>query len=316
MTTVDELAALQVRDAIEATTDNGSHPPATPDVFPLLSVADLANLKPPAFLIDGILPAGGLSVLFGPSGCGKSLLAMDWALCIANGLAWYGQPARQGWVLYIAAEGRSGLGVRVQAWMQARRQASVQRIRFLPDAVNLLSVDALAKARRTLASLPEPPVAVVIDTMARSMIGGDENAARDVGMFIAAADTLCKPSGAARLIIHHTGKNGDDERGSSALRGAADLMAALKPDGAGLRLECVKAKDAEPFEPWSLHLDSVADSCVVRLGSREGATSDGRATDPRTTVSRAWQRSGCLGRAAARVRCRGAQLLPRAKSPR
>ena len=103
--------------------------------------------------------------------------------------------------------------------------------------------------------------------MARSMIGGDENAARDVGMFIAAADELCKASGAARLIVHHTGKNGEDERGSSALRGAADLMAALKPDGAGLRLECVKAKDSEPFEPWNLHLEPLADSCHIGLGS-------------------------------------------------
>ena len=251
-----------------------SGPRIAPDVFPLLSVADLANLKPPEFVIDGILPAGGFSVLFGPSGVGKSFLALDWALCIASGLPWYGNETRPGWVLYVAAEGRSGLGIRVQAWQNARRQPDVERIRFLPDAVNLLDARQLAKARRTLAELPTPPALVVIDTMARSMIGGDENAARDVGMFIAAADELCKASGAARLIVHHTGKNGEDERGSSALRGAADLMAALKPDGAGLRLECVKAKDSEPFEPWALHLDAVAESCVLRLGSNEGVTSD------------------------------------------
>jgi len=249
----------------------GASPPlAALDLFPLLSVADLANLKPPAFLIDALLPAGGFSVLFGPSGVGKSFLALDWSLCVASGLPWYGQQARAGWVLYIAAEGRSGLGIRVAAWQHARRQPKVERIRFLPDAVNLLSAEAIAKARRTLAELPEPPTLVVIDTMARSMIGGDENAARDVGQFIAAADELCKPSGAARLIVHHTGKNGEDERGSSALRGAADLMAALKPEGAGLRLECVKAKDSEPFDPWFLHLQTAADSCVLALGTQTG----------------------------------------------
>jgi len=245
-----------------------------PDVFPLLSIADLASLKPPEFLIDDIVPAGGFSVLFGPSGVGKSFLALDWALCVASGLPWYGQPVRSGAVLYVAAEGRGGLGIRVRAWQRARQQSDVRRIRFLPDAVNLLDAGQLAKATHTLAALPEPPALVVIDTMARSMIGGDENAARDVGLFIAAADTLCKRSGAARLIVHHTGKNGEDERGSSALRGAADLMAALKPDGAGVRLECVKAKDSEPFEPWRLHLAPVADSCVLRLGSNEVVTSD------------------------------------------
>ena len=258
-------------ERLAAASTNGDTP--VPDVFPLLSVADLANLKPPEFLIDGILPAGGFSVLFGPSGVGKSFLALDWALCVASGLAWYGNETKPGWVLYIAAEGRSGLGIRVQAWQHARRQAHVERIRFLPEAVNFLDAAHLAKARRTLAALPAPPVLIVVDTMARSMIGGDENAARDVGMFIAAADELCKASGAARLIVHHTGKNGEDERGSSALRGAADLMAALKPDDAGIRLECVKAKDSEDFEPWNLHLESVLNSCQLRLGSSQATVS-------------------------------------------
>ncbi|MEJ7787957.1 MAG: AAA family ATPase, partial [Solirubrobacteraceae bacterium] len=146
---------------------------AGPNVFELLSVADLANLKPPEFLIDTLLPAGGFSVLFGPSGVGKSFLALDWALCIANGIAWYGQTVQPGWVLYICAEGRSGLGIRVHAWQQARRQREVERIRFLPDAVNFLDAAQLAKARLTMAALPEPPALIVIDTMARSMVGGD-----------------------------------------------------------------------------------------------------------------------------------------------
>ena len=133
-----------------------SGPRIAPDVFPLLSVADLANLKPPEFLIAGILPAGGFSVLFGPSGVGKSFLALDWALCVASGLPWYGNETRPGWVVYVAAEGRSGLGIRVQAWQNARRQPDVERIRFLPDAVNLLDAGQLAKARRTLAELPTP----------------------------------------------------------------------------------------------------------------------------------------------------------------
>ncbi|HUR86327.1 MAG TPA: AAA family ATPase [Solirubrobacteraceae bacterium] len=263
----EDVAALAGTPQASETNSRAADPVHT---FPLLSVTDLAKLKPPEWLIDGMLPAGGFSVLFGPSGVGKSFLALDWALCVATALAWYRRAVRGGWVLYIAAEGRSGLGVRVQAWQQARRQRDIEHIRFLPEAVNLLDAGQLAKARRTLADLPEPPALVVVDTMARSMVGGDENAARDVGMFIAAADDLCKGSGAARLIVHHTGKNGEDERGSSALRGAADLMAALKPDGAGIRLECVKAKDSEEFEPWFLHLEPTADSCVLALGTRTG----------------------------------------------
>jgi hypothetical protein len=103
------------------------------------------------------------------------------------------------------------------------------------------------------------------------MVGGDENAAKDVGRFIAAVDELRNSCGAASLTVHHTGKDGDDERGSSALRGAADAMLALKPDGAGAKLECVKQKDAAPFQPWRLHLETVLESCVFRCGTNPTA---------------------------------------------
>lgn len=256
--------------APDATPPPQNTPPPTASVFQLLSLGDLANLRPPAFLIDGLLPQGGLSVLFGPSGVGKSFLALDWALCIAHGLAWWGRETKAGSVLYIAAEGHVGLGVRAAAWQTVRRCDGGDRIRFLPESVNLLDPGQVERAKRTLLELNERPALIVIDTMARSMVGGDENAARDVGLLVAAVDSIRATSRAAALVVHHTGKNGEDERGSSALRGAADMMHALKPDGAGLRLECVKAKDSEPYEPWFLHLQPTAKSCVLALGTRTG----------------------------------------------
>ena len=266
-----ELTAAQ-RAALEA--DANGRLPEKSDLFRVLTVDDLADLPEPAWLIDRLLVARGLNVLYGPSGGGKTFLALDWSLCIAAGRAWYGRPATAGAVLFIAAEGAGGLHRRVAAWQQARQQHHVARIRFLPNAVNLLEPTDVDRARRTIDTLSEPPALVVIDTLARCMVGGDENAARDVGLFIDNVDTLRRDTGAGTLVVHHTGKTGDDERGSSALRGAADLMAALRPDGANYRLECTKAKDAEPFDPWTLHLDEAAESCVLRLGSNHGALGD------------------------------------------
>lgn len=274
MSELERLAAEQA--ATLGAGRSPSHDPASvttkPDgpvgsQFPLLSVADLRNLKPPDFLIDGMLPRSGFSVLYGPSGVGKSFLALDWAFCVAAGLAWYGNAAQAGAVLYIAAEGRAGLGIRAAAWHEARNQPDVDAIRFLPEPVNFLDLATVEKAKRTVDAMNPKPVLIVIDTMARSMVGGDENSARDVGLFIHHADQLGNVCDAARLVVHHTGKNGEDERGSSALRGAADMMHALKPEGAGIRLECAKAKDCEEYDPWSLHLGNVADSCILRLGS-------------------------------------------------
>ncbi len=264
---VVDTSPLAVRDG-----ELHDHDPGTSqrEPFPLLSLADLAKQLPPAFLIDGILPAG-FGVLYGPSNVGKTFLALDWALCIASGTAWFGHAADPGWVLYIAAEGSAGLSIRAGAWLAERRMANVERIRFLPEAVNLLDRRQVDRVRRTIVSLPEPPALIVIDTMARTMVGGNENAARDVGLFIGAVDQLrAEADNASSLTAHHTGKNGEAERGSSALRGAADLMAAVKPDGAGIRVECSKAKEFEGFEPWKLQLATVAGSCVIRCGTPAG----------------------------------------------
>jgi predicted transcriptional regulator len=248
--------------------------PASGDTYPLLTLRDLANMPAPTYRLQDMVPEGGFVVLYGPSGAAKSFLAIDWSLCVASGLAWYGREAKPGGVLYISAEGSAGLGVRTRAWLTARSQSDERiRIRFLPDAVNFLDTAQLARAARTIQALNAPPALIVVDTMARTMIGGEENSARDVGQFIDAIDRLRRPHNAAALIVHHTGKAGDDERGSSALRGAADAMHSLKPDGASLRLTCEKLKDAEEYSPWNLHLTPTANSCVLALGSNPDALS-------------------------------------------
>lgn len=245
------------------------------DVFPLFSPSALAALPRPTFLIDTIVQRGGLGVLYGPSGIGKSFVALDWSLCIASGLSWYGRAVEGGRVVYIAAEGVAGLNQRVEAWSKARGHTPDERLCFLPEVVNLLDRSQIEKAERTLAHLSEPPALIVVDTMARMMVGGDENAARDVGLVIDAVDSLRRPFGSAALIVHHTGKSGEDERGSSALRGAADVMHSLKPDGSALKLECTKAKDIGVPEPWTIHLSPLGDSCVLRLGSNPGQLGPG-----------------------------------------
>lgn len=241
-----------------------------PAAFELLTDADLDRLPPPSWLIDGMIPARAFVVAYGRSGHGKTFAALDWSYCVATGLPWYGHETQGGYVVYVAAEGHAGLRLRRDAWKQARGVQDVERMRFLPQAVNLLDRGVQDRLRLTIATLPEPPALVVVDTMARTMVGGDENTARDVGLFVDALDQLRSEFGCTVLAVHHTGKDGDEERGSSALRGAADTMIKLAAEGAGLRLSCDKQKDAEPFDAWNLHLAQVAESCVLRPGTPTG----------------------------------------------
>ena len=162
--------------------------------------------------------AGGFNVLFGPSGCGKSFLALDWSACIAAGLSWYGQASMQGPVVYISAEGAGGLKRRYAAWKHARGVDSVPGLTFIPEAVNLLDPAQVVRVQDTIDALGEPPAMFVVDTMARSMVGGDENSSKDVGLLIDHIDVLKERYRSAALTVHHTGTEGERERIDVAAR--------------------------------------------------------------------------------------------------
>lgn len=239
----------------------------------LLSADDLINRPAPAWIIDDVIPAGGTVVLFGKPGSGKSFTALDWSICAALGLPWQGREVTKGDVLYIAAEGVAGLGIRVHAWKIAFGVTELPNIRFYPGSINLLDVDrrvALVEVVRRL-----KPALLVIDTMARSMTGGDENSAKDVGLVIGAIDA-CRAElpDLTALIVHHMDKGGTTYRGSSALEGAAETMIECADDDGAVVLSCEKQKDAEQFDKIRVkravvELPSGLTSCVLRAVSSE-----------------------------------------------
>ncbi len=118
---------------------------------------------------------------------------------------------------------------------------------FLPVPVQFLDGLDLAALRRVVADVN--PVLVVVDTQARVTVGAEENSSRDMGMFVAAADTVRTVCRACVLVVHHEGRQGDNLRGSSALEGAATTVVRSTKDGALVRLDCRKQKDAAEFAP-------------------------------------------------------------------
>ena len=68
--------------------------------------------------------------LFGKPGVGKSFLALDLAMSAAAGVPWLGKTTKQGDVVYICAEGTTGLKHRVRAWRN-QRAANPTNIAFL-----------------------------------------------------------------------------------------------------------------------------------------------------------------------------------------
>ncbi|OBB56755.1 hypothetical protein A5757_01445 [Mycobacterium sp. 852013-51886_SCH5428379] len=242
----------------------------------LLSRGCLRNLPKPMPLIDNVLDQGTTAVLYGKWGTGKSFVALDWAASVSTGRRWQGRSTAQRRVLYVAAEGAQGLQKRLDAWEVGRERAiDDQQLSVLPVAVNLLNGGEVIELCDIIRDGGFG--FIVLDTLARCMVGADENSAKDTGIAVSAMAQLVQATPNARgvvLGIHHTGKDGKTLRGSSAIEGAADTVYSIKAGGVGFELIREKRKDGPQYDHHGLKLDPVAESCVVSNYSAGGGMGD------------------------------------------
>lgn len=231
-------------------------PPSADSPRKFYTIADLASIPPVTPLID-MIPARALSMLVGASGGGKSFVALDYSLRAAR------EHKRN--VIYVAAEGSSGYYDRAQAWCKPH---DYDGDHLLFDTQPLELRNPLLVHDFIESIKPLNPAMVVLDTLARCMLGLDENSARDMGIAVEAAATIIRETGAAVLFIHHTGKSGLGERGSSALYAACDNVIWLNNDDGLITLSHGKAKDGKLHPDRYLRLMEVQarngqTSCVV-----------------------------------------------------
>jgi hypothetical protein len=242
--------------------------------FTLLTADELEALPDPEWLIEGILPTACLGVLYGEPGAGKSFLALDWANHIAAGQQWFGRDVRGGNVIYVCAEGATGLKLRVRAW-RTTHSGALNRLHFVTRAVNMLDKSEAGELIDAVRSVAPPPCLIIIDTLARCFGGGDENAGKDMNAFVTCADSFREAfPPVSVLVVHHTGKDKTKrERGHSALGAAADTMLRLSNKQFTITLQCEKQKDADTLKDLHLRLRKVRlagsrSSCVIERASR------------------------------------------------
>jgi hypothetical protein len=232
-----------------------------------LSTEQLEALPPPQPLVGGMLNLDSLAEVYGPPGTGKSFLTLDLAMHVARGAWWQGREVVGGPVVYVVAEGAHGFVTRTAAWRKHNRMTrEVHPIHWLPFAVNIADAEWTEALAAEVARLR--PALVVLDTLARSIVGVDENSAKDMGIVVHHLDKLRAASGACVLIVHHTGKDtGRGARGTSALQGALDTELELTGDADHLTLKTTKQKDMAEALPIQLALQSVDGTGSCAIGS-------------------------------------------------
>lgn len=229
----------------------------------------LAKPEKIEWTVRDIIERDAFGMIFGAPGVGKSFAAIDLSACIATGHDWHGKAVSQGAVLYIAGEGNRGITRRFRAW-ELRHGISLESapIYVSRNAIAMGDASALIDAIREIDAMPQRPQFIIIDTVARSMAGLDENSATDMGQFVAICDELRTRYNATVIVVHHSGHAEKQRaRGSSALRAAIDCEILVAPQTGGIQLTCTKSKDSEPFTPIHFSLETVV------IGKDEGGDS-------------------------------------------
>ncbi|MEN9936867.1 MAG: hypothetical protein RLZZ387_3446 [Chloroflexota bacterium] len=215
-------------------------PPPPPDDGPrrwrILDEDAIDALRPPTWLVKGIIPAAEVTVIAGPGDAGKTFVMVD----IVN------RVARHYPVIYVAGEDAAGIRVRKRAWELHHRARRTGNFRLMDEALPL--ADPLAVESFIAAAAPIQPRLIVIDTLSQSIAGADENSSAVMSAVLANAQRIARALGAAVVLIHHYTKDGSTYRGSSVLKNNTYGFLEVERDSDDLvRLECNRIKNAPPF---------------------------------------------------------------------
>lgn len=239
----------------------------------LLSSEDFLALDfpTPAYLVDPILPAGGISLLYGKPGVGKTQFMLTLAEAINKGSSLFGRwQCAQGPVLFIQAD--------MTSQMQKSRLLKLSRATTLPDtyfvieedgSTPLIDIESLSIMKKDLVDLMHQidPVLTFWDTL--RMIHNHPEASDEAPKRVYTAAKRLLPL-SHHTFAHHTRKLSREADANEHLdegflghqhwKSTADTMLYLEEIGNSpkrLTLELTKCRTASDIDkkPFLLEMD-------------------------------------------------------------
>ncbi|EHI2277601.1 AAA family ATPase [Salmonella enterica] len=256
--------------------------------------------KPGKFVIEGMIPHG-VTMLYGASSSFKSYAVIAMLCRVATKThRWGGRNLKGGAVLYVAAEGGSSVMPRVGAWADKYNDGKPLDLFYtLPLAVDLsvpANVDKMIREIKRIALHTGEPVRIVaVDTLSQSMMQGEENSASDVAKFMAGATRVFAETGAAVIIVHHSGKDSSKGmRGSSAAFANADAVIRVEriDDAVNLINEKQRTGPAQPTRGYLVPTVQLPDDVIAanETYDDEYTSTEGDVYDPvRLTTERVFE---------------------------
>lgn len=177
-----------------------------------------------SWLVEGILIAGGFSVIGSRPKVGKSTLARNLCLYVAKGTDFLGRPVKRGPVIYYALE---EIGSEVKRHFQDMGASGDENIHVY---VGGSSRDALKEIRKAIEEIE--PVLVVIDPLFRLVQVKDGNDYVQVTQALDPVLRIARDTGVHVVCVHHTTKSASQDNdsllGSTAIFGSVDTTIIMK----------------------------------------------------------------------------------------
>jgi hypothetical protein len=220
------------------------------------------------WLIEGLLPDQGVAVLYGRWKSYKSFVAIDLAWHVALGKMWAGRRIRRrGAVIYIACEGQSGMRKRIMAYKIAHTEDELPPLWLVEGRPDLgrapISDDILDLVSGKTSNIQGEEIAlVIIDTLARTLNGRDENG-EGMRNFLDNAEELAERLNCLVLAVHHEGAIADTGRPRGGTVLPAGVVATWhvkrKSNGSGLACALVveEAKDSVSDFGFDVELEHI-----------------------------------------------------------
>jgi hypothetical protein len=227
--------------------------PETPkNALPLEWCEDIGPLLVGLWLIKQFLPAEGLALIYGHSGSGKTFLALDIAMHVALGWEWCGRKVKQGAVVYVGAEGQTGLRNRIAAFKQ-HHGIDEAPIALIPCPIDLQAPDAdtgrLIDAIETVQDRYGRAALIIVDTISKTFGSGKENT-DDMATYVANLQRVQSEFRTCVLAVHHRPLASDstEPRGHGSLKAGVDSVVLVEA-GVTKKASLTKQKDGETGQP-------------------------------------------------------------------
>lgn len=206
--------------------------------FNIQSFADM--LKEPEeeldFLVHGLLPRAGTSIVAGPPKVGKTTLARQLAVAVARGEEFLGRSTEKGAVLYLALEEKHSEIRRHFLRLGLTSQDNVDITCTMPyENQNQQLEHVLTLKHYDL---------VIIDTLFKFVSVEDGNSYQEVVNALRPLEDIARDSGAHLCLVHHSKKTESKDPietllGSTAIAAAVDTIVGVSKQRLGEREERV-----------------------------------------------------------------------------